>query len=29
VIKPARFVSSGRSWHARSLSNFDHQNKEA
>jgi hypothetical protein len=25
VIKPARFVSSGRSWHARSLSNLDHQ----
>ena len=29
VIKPARFVSSGRSWHARSLSNLDHQIKEA
>jgi hypothetical protein len=29
VIKPARFVSSGGSWHARSLSNLDHQTKQA
>jgi hypothetical protein len=29
VIKPARFVSSGRSWHAKSQSDLEHPNKEA